>query len=204
MIRIVLADDHRIVLDGLDQVLRLEPDLAVVGRCETGAAAVQAVRTGRPDILLLDLAMPDLDGLGVLQALQAIETPTRTIVLTAHVDSASAGHALRLGAAAVVFKHQDAAELVSVIRDVAAGRVPAHGLLRPAPPAAVPAGVNLLTPREREIVRVAALGLRNREIAARLDITEGTVKLHLHNIYEKLGVNGRPELVSLAIRLGLS
>lgn len=205
MIRIVLADDHPIVLDGLEQVIRLEPDLRVVARCTTGDAALRAVETHQPDVLLLDLAMPGRDGLNVLRALRGVPVQTRVVLLTARVTQETAEEVMRLGAAAIVLKEQDSRALVECIRRVAEGRVVPLPLL-PDPRTRLLGNQpleTLLTAREREIVQMAARGLRNREIAGRLSITEGTVKLHLHHIYQKLGVNGRPELMRLAVKLGL-
>ncbi|HXE80779.1 MAG TPA: response regulator transcription factor [Vicinamibacterales bacterium] len=209
MIRLVIADDHPIVLDGLEQVLRLEPDLSVVARCTSGRATVNAVVKHRPDVLLLDLAMPEMNGLDVMRELQDRRLPTRVVLLTAQIDQASLTSARELGAAAVVLKETDSRLLVECVRTVHAGRpwsdprqveTAAAGLVSPG---ALQHLAERLTLREREIVRMAAEGLRNRDIADRLFITEGTVKLHLHNIYRKLGVNGRPELIGLAARLGI-
>jgi DNA-binding NarL/FixJ family response regulator len=205
MIRLVIADDHRIVLDGLEQVLRLEPDFAIVERCVSGESAISAVVKHRPDVLLLDLAMPQVSGLDVMRELHRRRVSTRVVMLTAQIDAASLEDALDLGAAAVVLKETDSRLLVECIRSVHAGK-PWHDPRQlqgseTASPLNNMAG--RLTTREREIVRMAAGGLRNRDIAERLFITEGTVKLHLHNIYQKLEVNGRPELIRLATRVGL-
>jgi DNA-binding NarL/FixJ family response regulator len=205
MIRLVIADDHRIVLDGLEQVLRLEPEFTIAERCVSGQSAISAVVKHRPDVLLLDLAMPQVSGLDVMRELQRRRVSTRVVLLTAQIDAASLEDALALGAAAVVLKETDSRLLVECIRAVHAGKPwddprqlqggesksPLNNMAR------------RLTAREREIVRMAAGGLRNRDIAERLFITEGTVKLHLHNIYQKLEVNGRPELIRLATRVGL-
>ena len=209
MIRLVMADDHRIVLDGLEQVLRLEADFTIVERCVSAEAAISAVVNHRPDVLLLDLAMPQMSGLDVMRELQRRRISTRVVMLTAQIDAASLEDALDLGAAAVVLKETDSRLLVECIRTVHAGK-PWHD------PRQLQTGsggsdtgrpldnmAGRLTAREREIVRMAAGGLRNRDIAQRLFITEGTVKLHLHNIYQKLEVNGRPELIRLATRVGL-
>jgi DNA-binding NarL/FixJ family response regulator len=197
------------VLDGLEQVLRLEPDFAIVERCVSAEAAIDAVVKHRPDVLLLDLAMPQMSGLDVLRELQRRRVSTRVVMLTAQIDVASLEDAIDLGAAAVVLKETDSRLLVDCIRTVHAGK-PWHDphQLRSAAGSAQSASplnnmAGRLTTREREIVRMAAGGLRNREIAERLFITEGTVKLHLHNIYQKLEVNGRPELIRLATRVGL-
>ena len=207
MIRLVIADDHRIVLDGLEQVLRLEPDLSIVERCVSGQAAVEAVAAYRPDVMLLDLAMPQMSGLDVMRELQRRDIRTRVVLLTAQIDNPSLNDALKLGAAAVVLKETESRLLIECIRAVHAG-LPwtAPGPVSGAGPPSSGSIDELsgrLTTREREIVRMAAGGLRNRDIAERLFITEGTVKLHLHNIYQKLGVNGRPELIRLASRVGL-
>ena len=169
-IRIVLADDHPIVLDGLEQLFGTEPDLEVVARATSAEAAMRALEEFKPDVLVLDLAMPGQTGLWVMEQAAARALPARIVLLTAHVDEQQLLEAVRLGVAGVVLKEM-------------------------AP--------RLLTPRELEIVRLAAQGLRNREIAERLSITEGTVKIHLHNIYEKLGVTGRSQLILHATREGL-
>lgn len=208
MIRLVIADDHRIVLDGLEQVLQLEPDLSIVERCVSGSAAVDAVAAHRPDVMLLDLAMPQMSGLDVMRELQRRDLRTRVVLLTAQIDNPSLNDALKLGAAAVVLKETESRLLIECIRAVHAG-LPwtAPGAVSPGagppPSGSIDELSGRLTTREREIVRMAAGGLRNRDIAERLFITEGTVKLHLHNIYQKLAVNGRPELIRLASRVGL-
>lgn len=207
MIRLVVADDHRIVLDGLEQVLRLEPDFDIVQRAVSGEAAVRAVVSHAPDVLLLDLAMPHMSGLDVMRELQRQGVTTRVVLLTAQIDAVALDEALRLGASAVILKETESRLLVECIRAVHAGeewRDPSR--LQPTDGTAGPSegdAAGRLTAREREIVRMAAGGLRNREIAERLFITEGTVKLHLHNIYQKLDVNGRPELIRFATRAGL-
>ena len=209
MIRLVIADDHPIVLDGLSQVLRLESDLEVVERCTSGRATVKAVLKHEPDVLLLDLAMPEMNGLDVMRQLQDRGAPTRVILLTAQIDQASLVRARQLGAAAVVLKETDSRLLVECVRAIHAGlewsdpRQLASAAAKSVSLGKIGQLAESLTLREREIVRMAADGLRNRDIAERLFIAEGTVKLHLHNIYRKLGVNGRPELIGLASRMGL-
>jgi DNA-binding NarL/FixJ family response regulator len=171
---------------------------------------VDAVVAHRPDVLLLDLAMPQMSGIDVMRELKRRAVPTRVVMLTAQIDAASLEEAIALGARAVILKETESQLLIECIREVHAGRqwgdprqlAKYAGL---APTASSHGGAaDRLTAREREIVRMAAGGLRNREIAERLFITEGTVKLHLHNIYQKLDVNGRPELIRLATRVGLA
>jgi len=210
MIRLVIADDHRIVLDGLEQVLGLEDDLVIVERAVSGPAAVEAVVAHRPDVLLLDLAMPQMSGVDVMRELRRRAVPTRVVMLTAQIDAAALEEAVELGAQAVILKETESQLLIECIREVHAGRKwgDPRQLARdaglPAAASSHSGGAGRLTAREREIVKMAASGLRNRDIAERLFITEGTVKLHLHNIYQKLDVNGRPELIRLASRVGLA
>ncbi len=209
-IRLVLADDHPIVLDGLEQLFSTEPDLEVVARATSAEGAVRALDEFRPDVLVLDLAMPGHDGLWVMA--QAVERrhSTRIVLLTAHLDEQKLLEAVRLNVAGVVLKEMAPRLLVECVRKVHAGEkwLEKQSVTRAMDRMVKREGEiqrlsRLLTPRELEIVRQAAEGLRNREIAERLTITEGTVKIHLHNIYEKLGVTGRPQLILLATREGI-
>ena len=209
-IRLVLVDDHAIVLDGLEQLFRLEPEFEVVARCTTAETAVKAVEVYQPDVVVMDLAMPDLDGLWALGRLQELNLPTRTVMLTAHVDEAKLVEAIRLGVYGVVLKEMAPRMLMECVRKVAAGekwfeqQAVARAMERMNKrDSELDRLKRLLTPRELELVALAAEGLRNKEIAERLSITEGTVKIHLHNVYEKLGVTGRPQLILYATRQGL-
>lgn len=197
-ISVVLADDHPVVLAGLEQLMALERDFVVLASCADGEEAVQAVRAHRPDVLVLDLQMPRMDGLEAMRVLQGENLPTRTVILTASLGDQDVLEAVRLGARGVVLKDTAPDLLVRCIRTVhAGGRWLEHGAvtealgrLRARDDAAQQAA-RQLTPRELEIVRLVAQGRRNKEIARRLAITEGTVKIHLHNIYEKTGVDRR-------------
>jgi two-component system, NarL family, nitrate/nitrite response regulator NarL len=205
-IRLVLVDDHPIVLDGLEQLFNTEPDLEVVGRATTSEGAIGAIDAFRPDIVVLDLAMPGHDGLWVVEQINARAIETRVVLLTAHLDEMRLLEAVRLGVAGVVLKEMAPRLLVECVRKVHAGekwlaRAMDRVMKRESDLQQLS---RILTPRELEIVRLVAEGLRNREIAERLTITEGTVKIHLHNIYEKLGVSGRPQLILFATRQGLS
>ncbi len=197
-ITLVLADDHPIVLEGLQQLLSLELDFTVLAKCADGEAALAAVRRHRPDILVLDLQMPGTNGLAVLRALQSEALPTRVVVLTASLGADDALEAVRLGARGLVLKELAPHLLVQCIRKVAAGgewlergaiSKAMDKLLRRE--AAVQAAAGLLTARELEIVRLVAKGRRNKEIARDLAITDGTVKVHLYHVYQKLGVDSR-------------
>jgi len=210
-IRVALADDHPIVLDGLEQLFRLEPDIEIVARCRDADEALRALRSAVPDVLVLDLLMPGGGGLELLRAVSDTEASTRIVLLTAVVDDDQLLEAIRLGARGVVLKDMAPQLLVDAIREVHSGgewleqglggRALRRLLSREK---RASESARLLSSREREIVRLAATGLRNRAIADRLAISEGTVKVHMHNIYEKLDVNGRIELTNYARENGLT
>ena len=197
-ISLVLADDHPLVLGGLQSLLAGEPDMEVLACCADGPAALQAVQTHRPDILVLDIRMPRLDGMAVLQELRDRGLRTRPILLAAELRSAQVAEATRLGVRGVVLKEMALDTLVQCIRTVnEGGQWPQRRTLAEAVEDFVkqtrgardPAA--LLTARELQVVRCVARGLRNREIAHELAINEGTVKIHLHNACRKLKVAGR-------------
>jgi len=205
VIRVALADDHPIVLHGLEQLFNLEPDFAVVARCSDASEVLPAVEALKPDILVLDVRMPAMDGLAVMRQLRERQAPVRVVLLTAAIDEEAVVEAMRLGVRGIVLKEMAPQHLVQAIRRVHAGDlVVDNGSVVRAlamvvqKEAASERATRLLTPRELEIVRMVATGQRNKEIAARLAITEGTVKIHLHNTYQKLGVDGRLELMLFA------
>jgi DNA-binding NarL/FixJ family response regulator len=209
-IQVVLADDHRVVLEGLEQLLRHEPGFAVVAACIDGIETLEAVRRLRPDVLVLDLRMPRLDGVGVLREMRREDLPTRVVVLTAGIDEQQMVDAVRLGARGVVLKEMASRLLVQCLHKVHAGETwletrsaaaALEALMRRE--TATAEWSQLLTPREMLLVRMIARGLRNKEIGDELHIGEGTVKTHLHNIYRKLGVDGRLALLRAATDKGL-
>lgn len=209
-IRIVLADDHTMVLQGLELLLRQEPDFQVLACCRDGDETLRAVRQYRPDILILDLVMPGKDGLAVLRELHHEELPTRVVLLTAAIDEDNVLEALRLGVGGVVLKEMAVPLLIQCVRKVHAGdqwlekrsisRALDKMLRREAGAREM---AKVLTPREIEVIRLVANGMRNREIAQKLAISEGTVKIHLHRSYEKLHVDNRLELLRYAQAKGL-
>lgn len=209
MIRVLLADDHPIVLDGLEQLFRTEADFAVVARCRDGEEAIAVIERENPDLVVLDVRMPRVDGLGVLAAIRERRLATRVLLLAAAIEPAQAVEALRLGARGLVLKEMAPELLVEVARRIHAGgqwfdaALVSRALDEAGARSAATAGEDALTPREREIVEMVAEGLRNRAIAQRLGISEGTVKLHLHHVYEKLGVSGRVELLLRVQRSGV-
>lgn len=209
-ITLVLADDHPLVLDGLEQLFRQEQDFQVLARCVNGEETLQAVRRYQPDVLILDIRMPGKDGLAVLQEMNKEKLPTRVVILTAALDEDDVLEAIRLGVRGVVLKEMAPQLLVRCTRKVHAGEqwlekrsvaLALEKMLRRE--AGTRQLAKVLTPREIEIVRMVAAGLRNKEIAEKLFISEGTVKIHLHNIYEKLSVKSRLELVRYAQDKGL-
>lgn len=210
-IRIVVADDHPFILDGLEQLFRAEEDCQIVARATNGEDALRAVRMYRPDVVVLDVRMPRMDGIELLRKMHEEQLPAKVVLLTASLDDARLLEAFRLGACGLVLKESAPRLLVQSVRQVAAGEQSWNGkaiagalrlvLQREQAVAAVS---STLTPRELEVTRMVAAGLRNKEIAARLDITEGTVKFHLHGIYEKLQIDGRYALMSYARDHGLA
>jgi len=198
-IRIVLADDHPVVLAGLGALLRSEKDFDVVALAENGEAALAAVREHRPDVLILDLRMPIKDGLAVLREIKDARIATRVVVLTA-ISNGDAVEAVCLGAHGLVLKDATTSQLAQCIREVHAGRpfldqsVASRAIARLSERQHFAEEQLVLTRRELEVARMAADGMPNKRIASRLAITEGTVKLHLHHVYEKLELSGRMAL----------
>jgi len=203
-VNLVLCDDHPIVLAGLEGLFRLEQDFQVLARCINGEEALAAVRQHNPDILVLDLHIPGPggDGLEILRVLRREKLPTKAVMLAAALEEDEIVEALRLGVRGVVLKELAPQLLVECIRKVYAGEqwidkqlsnLALEALLRRE--TAGRARSSILSPRETEIVRMVAGGLGNRELAERLGVSEGTIKIHLHNIYKKLKVHSRLELV---------
>ena len=209
-IGLVLVDDHPIILDGLEQLFHLEQDFKVLARCTNGEEALRAVRRHRPDILVLDIRMPGMGGLAVVREMKKEKLLTRVVLLTAALDEHEAMEAIRLGVGGVVLKEMAPQLLVQCIRKVHTGEQwverrsfsnVLQTLMHREAGTRHLAGV--LTPREMEVVRYVASGLQNKGIAAKMAISEGTVKIHLHHIYEKLNVGGRLELTLYAQNKGL-
>jgi DNA-binding NarL/FixJ family response regulator len=209
-ISLVLADDHPIVLDGLENLFRQEPDLRVLARCGSAEETLQAVRQHRPDVLLLDLQMPGLGGLALLRQMKNENLPTRVVLLAATLEEDQLLDLIRLGVPGVVLKEMAPHMFVQCIRKVHAGgqwlerkyfRRAMEKLLRREAGTREAGGI--LTPREIEVVRMVTGELSNKQIAEKLFISEGTVKCHLHHVFEKLRVSNRDELTSYAQTRGL-
>ena len=210
-IRVILADDHPLVLNGLYHLLREHADFEVLERCSSGTEALSAVQRNRPDVLVLDLLMPGMDGLAVARELAREGNSPKIVLLTAQLHEDQLIEALQLGINGFVLKEMATKLLVECLRRVhgggqwlekdSASRAMAKLVKREAKGREI---ATLLTPREIEVVRMVAKGLTNKEIGAQLFIADGTVKIHLHNIYEKLTINRRAELVRFAEEYGLS
>ena len=208
-ISLVVADDHPLILDGLRSLFRQEADFDVVAECSNGAQALEAARRRQPDVLVLDLRMKEVDGLEVLRSIAKEALPTRVVVLTAALDEEQVVEAIRLGAKGIVLKEMAPRLLVQCIRKVHAGgewldiapvgRALGESLSREADEQAVN-----LTDRELEVIRFVSKGLQNKDIASALGISEGTVKLHVHHIYAKLGLGNRIDLAVYARNKGIS
>ena len=213
-IRILLADDHPIVRDGLRRLLETENDFQVVGEAGDGVEAIELVRKLQPDLLLLDLAMPRLPGLGVLRELSTAGSRVRTVLLSAAVEKEQILEAMRMGARGVISKESATRLLFKCIRTVVAGQywvgreqvtdlVDALRAVRDngGEPKEKSYG---LTRRELEIIEAIVSGCSNREIAKKFTLSEDTVKHHLTHIFDKLGVSNRLELAMFAINHGLA
>lgn len=209
-IRVVIADDHRVVRAGLCYLLGQEPDVEVAGEAGDGRQAVDVVAATRPDVLLLDLYMPGLDGHGVLAALHAAPPSGQppwpaVVVLTSATDDENLVRAMRAGATSYLLKTAPAEHVIAAVRDAAAGTASlspelltrlTRALRRPAP--ADP--LQRLSPREREVLQLIACGHSNRQIARDLAIGEQTVKTHVRSILAKLGLQDRVQAAIFALR----
>jgi DNA-binding NarL/FixJ family response regulator len=212
MIRVLIADDQALVRTGFRVILDAEPDLQVVGEAADGREAVDLVQQKRPDVVLMDIRMPNLDGIEATRHLTALPRAPRVLMLTTFDLDQYVYEALRAGASGFLLKDAGADELLHGVRVVAAG----EALLSPSitrrliadyarrPPASEqPAALAELTPRELEVLRLLARGLSNREIARELVLGEATVKTHVARVFQKLDLHDRAQAVVLAYETGL-
>ncbi|MEO6114430.1 MAG: response regulator transcription factor [Sphingomicrobium sp.] len=197
MTRILVADDHPMIRTALEVLLR-DTEFEIVGTTGTGEETLREVDRLRPDIVLLDLQMPGGSGMDVLRRIRADKTPLRVIVLTAAIDDSSLLEANALNVQGIVLKNSDPAYLLDCLDLVRRGRTwidpEVTERAKQLAETLVHAGREALAPRERQLVAFVRSGLRNREIAKQLGVTEGTVKAYLHAVFEKLGVSSRTEL----------
>jgi DNA-binding NarL/FixJ family response regulator len=198
---VLLVDDHALLRTGVANIINQEPDLHVVGEAGNGVEALDAFDRHRPDVTLIDLRMPVMEGVEAIRRIRDRDPLARVVVLTTYDTDEEISRALKAGAKAYVLKDIAADDLVACIRDVLAGKT----YIAPAAAAKLAEGVTRvrLTPRELSALRLMADGKANKEIAGALDISERIVKTHLGHLFEKLGVTSRTEAVKVATRRGL-
>jgi DNA-binding NarL/FixJ family response regulator len=200
-IRVLCVDDHRVMLDGLSLLLGRQPDMEVIAVATTGEEAVEQFARLQPDVTLMDLQLPTMSGLEATRQICRAHPTARIVVLTMYQGDEDIYRALEAGAATYLLKDALSEDLVRVIREVHTGRRPI-----PSEVAAVLAARQKqpsLTPREIDVVRLIAEGMRNKEIAVTLGITEETAKVHVKNILAKLGVSDRAAVIPIALRRGI-
>jgi DNA-binding NarL/FixJ family response regulator len=213
MIRVVVADDMALVRGGMRMILEADPGIRVVGEASNGAEAVELVIRHQPDVAVMDIRMPDVDGLEATRKLQRRMPNTRVLVVTTfHLDEYVLA-ALRAGAAGFLLKDTAPDSLVDAVRTVAAGeallspavtrQLIAHYVQRPTPDEALAGRLSELTPREVDVMRLVARGMTNAEIAGQLFLGEGTIKTHVTSILSKLGLRNRTQIVVAAYESGL-
>lgn len=200
-IRILIADDHPIVRDGLNAVINDQPDMDVVVEAANGKEAVALAQQHRPDVLLIDLRMPQMNGVEAVNTIRAEWPQARIIILTTYDGDEDIYRALQAGAQAYLLKGMPRTELLDTIRAVHAG----HKRIPPEVAAKLAERISAseLTDREQDVLRLIVDGCSNREIGTNLSITEGTVKAHVNSILNKLGVNDRTQAVTEAMRRGI-
>lgn len=204
-IRILIADDHSVVRQGLRMFLSPDPDLVIVGEASDGSQAVEMARELRPDVVLMDLMMPEMDGITATGLIRHELPDTEVIALTSMLEDNTVIGAIRAGAVGYLLKDTEASELIRAIKSAASGQVQlspkaAARLMREV---RAPDNPETLTDREIEVLRLLALGYANKEIASSLTIGEKTVKTHVSNILSKLGVASRTQAALYAVRIGL-
>ena len=200
-ITVLCVDDHRIVREGLRMIIDSEPDMTVIDSAADGREAVARYRQHTPDITLMDLQLPEMGGVEAIRAIRHLDGHARIIVLTMYKGDEDIHRAMDAGASTYLLKDTLADDLPRIVREVHAGRqmLPPDVLARLEERAASPT----LTPREIEVMRLVASGRRDKEIAVALSISSQTARVHMKNIFAKLGVSDRTEAMSVAIRRGI-
>jgi NarL family two-component system response regulator LiaR len=204
-IRILIVDDHSVVRQGLQMFLTLDPELEIVGEAANGVEALHSAHQLKPDVVLMDLLMPEMDGVAATEAIRRELPDTEVIALTSVLEDRAIFDAIRVGAIGYLLKDTEADKLCEAIKAAAAGQVRlspqvAARLMREV---RAPESPEALTERETEVLRALARGLSNKEIAVALFITEKTVKTHVSNILSKLGVPSRTRAALYALKIGL-
>jgi two-component system NarL family response regulator len=200
-IRVMCVEDHRIVREGIALIINQEPDMEVVSACASAEEAVSLYRASRPDVTLMDLRLGKMSGVDAIKAIRADHPEARIVVLTMYEGDEDIYRAHQAGATTYLLKDTLSADLIRVVRQVHAGERPVTPVVeaRLKERASAPT----LTSREIEVLQLISEGLRNKEVGAMLGITEGTVQIHVKNIFGKLNVNDRTAAVQVAVRRGL-
>jgi len=209
-IRVLIADDHAIVRTGLRALLKAEKGMDLVGEATGGAEALNLALTLTPDVVVMDLSMPDVDGIEVTRRIKSELPQTRVLILTVHEDEAFLREAIRAGASGYIIKHAAESELISAIHTIQLGDIYVHPKMitalfkePAAPPVKTTSPAEVLTPRENDVLRLIVQGYTNRQIAEELSLSVRTVEGHRSNLTEKLGLHNRVELVRYARDHGL-
>jgi DNA-binding NarL/FixJ family response regulator len=200
-IRVIIADDHPLIREGLRALIKAGRDMKLVGEAATGRQAVEQFFQHRPDVMLLDLRMPEMDGVEAMKAILKKAPKAKIIVLSAYAGSADIFRALRAGAKAYLLKDSPSEQLLESIREVYRGHVSIPQAV--GEKLAYHISAPKLTKREKAIIELIVLGKSNKEIGALLGITEGTAKVHVGHILKKLGVTGRTEAIRVALQRGI-
>jgi DNA-binding NarL/FixJ family response regulator len=198
-IRMTLADDHPVVLEGLASILARNEEVEIVARDLEGHAALEAIREKAPDVAVIDAVMPGMSAVAILKTVRDLGLPTRVVILADELGSEDLTESIRLGVDGILMKDEASSVLLECVKSVArGGRWVSVELVARALNIAANgnSGASALTPRETEIAESVASGLQNKEIAGRLGIADGTVRIHVHNIFKKLGIQNRVELAN--------
>ena len=201
-LRVLVADDHRLMLAAVRRALADAEDFEIVGEVSIGSHVVPAVRETKPNVVLLDMRMPELDGLACLERLRKHDPTIAVVILSSYSDEAQIEAARKAGALGYVVKTVEPVDLAAVLRSAVSGKSFAVWGVEE-PQGAAPTGAPALSERERAVLEAVARGLSNREIGRQLWISEQTVKFHLRNIYRKLGISSRTEAARFAYRTGV-
>ena len=197
-IRILIADDHAVIRDGLSMILGLQDDFTVIGKAQDGLEAVELCRRSAPDVVIMDLMMPKLDGCAATQKITSENPDIRVLLLTSYTESSKILHAIKGGASGAIGKNAPREELLSAIRSVAGGKTVFSDEIKQLMEETK--DIPVLSPRQKEVLEALSRGLTNDDIARQYNLSRAAIKFHLLELYRKLGVANRTEAVSIAMK----
>lgn len=200
-IRLLCVDDHPLVREGIAALINAQPDMTVVASAESGEQAIALFRSVKPEVTLLDLRLPRLSGLDTIRAIRRADPEAKIIVVTMYSGEENVYRALEAGAATYLLKDALPEDLANTIRSVHAGQRPVTSIIETK--LTERTGHAALTPREIQVIELLAQGMRNKEIAATLNLAEDTVRVHLKRVYAKLGVSDRTAVIRIAVHRGI-